>query len=181
MTNVLLFGVSCVGKTTLGALLAQSLGYEFFDLDEETKKYYSMTLEEFVHTGTLRERDTMRSALLKRLLECGMDKVVAVTPISYAGFINDILQRNDVVAIVLEDTPEHIFDRLVFSDENDVIYRDDEYKNARKDHYMEDIAEDIRVYNMNTFRMIDRKFFVNGETPETAVERLIEEFGLKEK
>ena len=65
MTNVLLFGVSCVGKTTLGALLAQSLGYEFFDLDEETKKYYSMTLEEFVHTGTLRERDIMRGHLLK--------------------------------------------------------------------------------------------------------------------
>ena len=45
---------------------------------------------------------------------------------------------------MLIDTPENIFDRLVFSDENDNIYMDDKYKNQRKDYYLNDIQEDIQ-------------------------------------
>lgn len=35
---ILLFGVSNVGKTVTGEILARKLNYIFFDLDEETKK-----------------------------------------------------------------------------------------------------------------------------------------------
>lgn len=34
----------------------------------------------------------------------------------------------NVIAIELQDSKEHIFERLVFSDENDNAYKDDEYK-----------------------------------------------------
>lgn len=51
--TIYLFGVSNVGKTTTGELLAEKLGYVFYDLDEEVKKYFNVTLEEFVNTGTL--------------------------------------------------------------------------------------------------------------------------------
>ena len=37
--KILLFGVSNVGKTTVGKQLAERLGYMFYDLDEEIKKY----------------------------------------------------------------------------------------------------------------------------------------------
>lgn len=37
---ILLFGISNVGKTETGKLLAKRLGYDFKDLDEEVKKYY---------------------------------------------------------------------------------------------------------------------------------------------
>ncbi len=37
-TTILIFGVSNVGKTTAGALLAEKLGVPFFDLDAEVKK-----------------------------------------------------------------------------------------------------------------------------------------------
>jgi shikimate kinase len=53
--NILLFGVSNVGKTCTGKALADRLGFEFYDLDEEVMKHYSMSLEKFVKTGTLRE------------------------------------------------------------------------------------------------------------------------------
>ena len=36
--KILLFGVSNVGKTTVGKLLAEQFGYRFYDLDEEVKK-----------------------------------------------------------------------------------------------------------------------------------------------
>ena len=36
--KILLFGVSNVGKTTIGTMLAKRLGFNFYDLDEEVKK-----------------------------------------------------------------------------------------------------------------------------------------------
>lgn len=47
--NIMLFGISCVGKTTVGKIMAEKLGYQFYDMDEETKKFYNCTLEDFVN------------------------------------------------------------------------------------------------------------------------------------
>jgi shikimate kinase len=58
--NILLFGVSNVGKTCTGKALADRLGFEFYDLDEEVKNHFSMSLEKFVKTGTLRERRRLK-------------------------------------------------------------------------------------------------------------------------
>jgi len=55
--KILIFGVSNVGKTTIGSILAVNLGYDFFDLDEEVKRYYHTTLEDFVNGETLEIRD----------------------------------------------------------------------------------------------------------------------------
>ena len=38
-------------------MLDKELGYSFYDLDEEVKKEFQMTLEEFGHTENLRWRD----------------------------------------------------------------------------------------------------------------------------
>ena len=35
--NIMLFGISNVGKTTIGRIVADKLGYDFYDLDEEIK------------------------------------------------------------------------------------------------------------------------------------------------
>ena len=78
--TIYLFGVSNVGKTTTGRLLAKVLDYIFYDLDEEVKQYFRVTLEEFVNTGTLRERDRKRGEVLDRIVRDKRDKVVAVTP-----------------------------------------------------------------------------------------------------
>lgn len=61
---ILLFGVSNVGKTETGKLLAEKLGFQFKDLDDEVKKYYYTTLEDFVNSGTLKERDRKRGLIL---------------------------------------------------------------------------------------------------------------------
>lgn len=40
-----LVGMSCVGKTTIGKMLSEKIGYSFFDLDEEIQNYYEKPIE----------------------------------------------------------------------------------------------------------------------------------------
>lgn len=125
--KILLFGVSNVGKSTVGKLLAERLGFDFFDLDEEIKRRMEMSLEEFVNTENLRWRDQKRGSIIKKIVKLEEEIVLAVTPISYAENFKTRIIADDILLIELYDTPENIFSRLVFSDENDNIYSDDNY------------------------------------------------------
>ena len=133
--NILLFGISNVGKTTVGKVLAKEVNYDFYDLDDEVKKEFNCTLEEFVNTGTLYERDSKRIQVISKILSKTGNKVVAVTVLAHKNLIDKIWLYDDVFTIELQDSAENVFDRLVFSDKNDVIYKDDEYKNKYKFYY----------------------------------------------
>jgi len=106
--------------------------------------------------------------------------VFAISPIYYAVNFNKYVSQEDVLAIELQDTPENIFDRLVFSDENDVIYQDDDYKNQHKKHYISDIKKDITWYK-KSFSKITNKFFVNSDPVEMVVDRIIKEYQLADR
>src|SRR5260370_35140031 len=43
--RIFLAGVSCVGKTTIGARLAGLLEYRFFDLDVEIERFFGTSIE----------------------------------------------------------------------------------------------------------------------------------------
>jgi len=69
------------------------------------------------------ERCKIKGKILKDLLEEYKDNIViAVSPIYYARNFNSLLDLDKVIAIELQDSEEHIYKRLVFSDENDNIY-----------------------------------------------------------
>lgn len=175
---VLLFGISNVGKSSTGRILASKLGFDFYDLDDEVKKVYRITLEEFVNTGTLKERDCKRCKVLSDILNSSdKSKVIAVTPISNIEYISDILDYDGILSIELKDSAENIFDRLVFSDENDIIYKDDEYKNKHKNYYMEDIIEDQKWYG-SIYSSFCQAFDINGDSPENSANRIISEFNI---
>ena len=44
--RVSLVGVSCVGTTTIGRILADRRGWPFFDLDEEIERYFGLSIDE---------------------------------------------------------------------------------------------------------------------------------------
>lgn len=134
--KICLFGVSNVWKTTVGKLLAERLDIKFVDLDEEVKNCLNISLEEFVNTENLRWRDQIRGSIIKKIIKIEEDDVFAISPISYIENFRTSIISDDTLLIELYDTPENIFSRLIFSDENDEIYTDDNYKNANKDYYM---------------------------------------------
>lgn len=177
--KILLFGVSNVGKTTVGTMLAKRLGYRFYDLDEEVKREFCTTLEEFVHMENLRWRDQKRGRIIKKILSKEENMVFAISPISYTDNFRTRIIAGDVLPIVLVDTPENIFERLVFSDENDMVYTDDVYKNTRKEYYMKDIRDDIEWYGGIFDRIgIVNKFTITKGTVKNNVDRLILEYHL---
>lgn len=175
--NILIFGVSNVGKTIIGRMLASRIGYEFFDIDDEIKKRYGILLEDFVNTGTLMERDRKRGEIIGMLLDSSRNRVIAVTPMSYPEYFEKYLRRKYVLVVELVDTPENIFERLVFSDENDVIYRDDDYKIAHMSRYLKEIREDQKRYGW-CFRSVKDKFDMCNDSPEAIVDRIIAQYGL---
>ncbi len=177
--NILLFGVSNVGKTVTGKLLAEYLGYTFFDIDQIVKEELEITLEEFVSTGTLFERDRLRCDVIHSLTYIKANKVIAVTPLSYIQDIIPLLSSPNVMAIELKDSAGNIFERLVFSDENDVIYQDDDYKYAHADYYLSEIQKDIEWYG-SIYTILEHHFDISGRTPEETANALIETFHLKE-
>lgn len=179
--KILLFGISNVGKTTIGTMLAKQLDYSFYDLDEEVKKEFKMTLEEFVHTENLRWRDQKRGRIIKKILAQKENMVFVISPISYTDNFGKRITEDDILSIELVDTPANIFDRLVFSDIDDTIYKDDDYKNQRRDYYMSDIKADLEWYgNVYSKIGVKNRFEINNDSPKTAVKRLIKEYGLSE-
>ena len=179
--KILLFGISNVGKTAIGTILAKELEYSFYDLDEEVKKEFQMTLEEFVHTENLRWRDQKRGRIIKKIISKEENMVFVISPISYTDNFGKRITEDDILSIELVDTLANIFDRLVFSDIDDTIYKDDDYKNQRRDYYMSDIKADLEWYgNVYSKIGIKNRFEMNNDSPKTAVKRLIKEYGLSE-
>ena len=178
--KICLFGVSNVGKTTVGKLLAERLDIKFVDLDEEVKNRLKMSLEEFVNTENLRWRDQKRGSIIKKIIKMEEDVVFAISPISYIENFKTSVISDDNLLIELYDTPENIVSRLIFSDENDEIYTDDNYKNANKDYYMKDIQADLDWYGMVNAKIgIYNRVLENNKSKENDVDRIIMEYNLE--
>ena len=175
---ILLFGISNVGKTTVGRILSEKLKYKFYDLDQVIRDKFKITQQKFVETGTIRQRDEIRGKIIGEIIQSEINCVISISPMSNPEFFSEYIKMQNVISIELKDSAENIFQRLVFSDENDVIYRDDLYKNAHKDYYMNDIEEDIAWYGY-IYEIIENKFFMNNMSPEIVAEKLISTFNLR--
>src|SRR5690554_5189966 len=98
--NILLFGVGCVGKTTTGRILAEKLGYDFIDLDEEIQTRTGMSMNAFANTYFIPHgRYRIKGQILRDLVSrSGGNSVIAVSPIYYVRFFSPLLSREDVRA-----------------------------------------------------------------------------------
>lgn len=172
--KILLFGISNVGKTTIGKKLSEKLKYRFDDLDEEIKRQYN-TIDSFQLEYPFNyERHRKRADILAEIINKYEDNVViAVSPINYSEFLTNILDDNNIIAVNIYDKPENILKRLVYADENDKIYPIKIQNKKEEKHYLKDLKEDIKYYN-KVYANIKNEFNIDGKSQEEAAKDLQE-------
>ncbi len=119
MVRVFLTGVSCVGKTTIGRRLSESLGVGFFDLDEEIERFFGTSIERLQNRfitmhSFLEEAGKTLVQLLSR--PESRESVIALPPSGLMGRYLRVLKKSSGVRVVLRDEPQKILERIVFYD-----------------------------------------------------------------
>ncbi|HCC52701.1 MAG TPA: hypothetical protein DEQ30_12155, partial [Porphyromonadaceae bacterium] len=169
-----LFGVTCVGKTTIGKAVSERLGYCFYDLDTEIKSFYNDTLTNIYDSCICRhEIDSKKATVLKNILDkCGGNTIIAVSPIYYTTLYKTMFIKQGVFPIVLEDTPENIADRLVYTDFEDKVI--EHPTNINRKQEVKDIRYFINRYK-NAYSRIGCHYHINGESIDDAANGIINE------
>jgi shikimate kinase len=147
--RILIGGVSCVGKTTVGARLAGLLGRRFHDLDAEVQLFFGAPIERLRNSHlTINGFRRVVAKAFRHVLSRGESRncVIALPPSGLMGPCGKVVQATeDAFIIVLVDTPGNILERITFYDiDSRQIYKilsDDE-----KLAYLQQIAEHIRFF-----------------------------------
>lgn len=170
--KILLFGITNVGKTTIGKLLSEKLNYKFDDLDEEIKRRYEKIDTFMAKFPWTYERHKERGKILNDIVNKYEDNVViAVSSIFYVRYFSRLLEDENILAIELQDKPENILKRLVYADEDDNVFPLEITTEKERKYYLSEIKKDITFFK-RTYAKITNKFDMNGEDPETVTERL---------
>ena len=176
---IYLVGVSCVGKSTIGKLLADEIGFSFYDFDDEIEKYFGKPkeyiLDDYMFSYSFRE-DTR--IVLHDLLNKEENSVIAA---STSG-LRDIYLReykksrkesgNSFVSIHLSDKPENILKRITFYDKESKLM-DVKLSDREKRLYFKEIKKNIIFFKKFNSRA-DHEFSVDGFTLDEIPEKLID-------
>lgn len=178
---IYLFGISCVGKTTIARLLAKKMNYSYFDVDEEIQKFYEKPIEriqdECFSMNEFREKG---SVTLDFIFSLNENSVVAGTPsgLKYAYYrvYKKHAKKKKLISIHLMDKPEKILNRLTFydKDSNPIYVEMDELK---KKKYLKAIKADYNYFKDSYMRadiQLDISNLQLNEIPEVIIMKLNE-------
>jgi shikimate kinase len=147
--QIFLIGVACVGKTTIGANLADLLGYKFFDLDHEIEAFFGTSIERLQNQHLTSYSFRAEASQALRHLLARKDSANSVTALPPSGLMDNywkVIKKTPQSAIVvLQDTPQNILKRITFYDiDSRQIQR--ELTDRDKFLYLEEIRRDIAYY-----------------------------------
>jgi shikimate kinase len=168
--RIFLAGVSCVGKTTIGAQLADILQYRFFDLDVEIERFFGTSIERLRNRHlTSHDFRLVASQALKVVLsrEESRNCVIALPPSGLlGGYWKVIKQTRGATIVVLRDTAENILGRITFYDiDSRPIPMN--LTDREKDLYLRGIRQDI-TYFSRSFRRAHLSVDIAGCNPDEA-------------
>jgi shikimate kinase len=148
--RIFLAGVSCVGKTTIGAQLATLLECCFFDLDFETERFFETSIERLRNRYlTSHDFRLAASQALKCVLsrEDSSDCVIALPPSGLlGGYWKVVNGTRDATIVVLRDTPENIIRRITFYDiDSRPLHK--RLTDRERGFYLREIRRDIAYFN----------------------------------
>lgn len=119
------------------------------------------------------KRDVLRLKLMDHLIKEPGDKVFAITPLAHEEVVQALLAYENTIGVELVDEYMNIYDRMFFSDEEDNIQHDDEYKEAYRDYYIKDIILYQEFYG-TVYLCIPNQVHVDNLPPEDVADIIIE-------
>lgn len=146
--NILITGVSCVGKSSIGKRLAEILDCAFYDLDVELEHHFHMPisrLKALSLTGySFRQK---ASRVLGRILQENRDGnlIVALPPSGLCDSYRKVIKKHGAIVIALSDTAENILQRIVFYDD-DSNRIEKELDERGRALYLREIRKDIGYF-----------------------------------
>ena len=174
--RIFLNGVACVGKTTIGAKLADLLDYQFFDLDVEIESFFGTSIER-IQSRYLRpysfraEASRVLSHLLSR--ESSVNSVIAMPPSGLMDNYWKVIRKTaEAIIVTLQDAPDNILDRITFYDtDSRPIQRS--LTAADKRFYLQEIKRDIAYYR-RSYKRAHIAVDISGCSPDQASLRIRE-------
>jgi len=179
MIKIYILGVSCVGKSTIGKLLAEKTGFAFYDFDAEIEKYFGKPIEyiqeDYMFPYTFREKTRI---VLHDLFNKKENAVISSIP---SGFRDNYLREykksskvsgNTFISIHLTDKPENILKRITFYDKESRLL-DIKLNDREKELYLKEIKKEIIFFKRFNSRA-DYEFCVDKLTLDKIPGKLIE-------
>ena len=148
--KIYIVGISCVGKTTIGSLLADNLNYTFYDLDEEVERFYQKPIEQIQNECySIIGFRQKASIVLDNLFTTDENSVIAGTIAglkdSYFKIYQKHKKRKDLISIHIIDDPENVLNRLTFYDADSKMYEKAMDDKMRK-MYLKEIVADWKYF-----------------------------------
>ena len=162
--KIILVGVSCVGKSTVGRILADQVGYKFFDFDFEVEKYFDSYIT-FLKRKWFSEYSYRKnvSVVLRKILRENDDNfIIAMPPSGLMDSYWRIIKKDDsLITIALRDRAKNILKRLVFYDDY-TRPMESPLTEENEMYYLEDISLDMEYFG-RTLKRAKIQHKVNGK------------------
>ena len=114
---IYLIGYMGAGKTTVGRILSERLGWHFVDLDEAFAEIHSQTPAEFIREHGIEEFRRKEKYVVEDLAELPIEKVIYATGGGYPCWEDNMECLAELgTSIYLKWTPEHLAQRLMLTD-----------------------------------------------------------------
>jgi shikimate kinase len=158
-----LVGFMASGKSTVGRALADDLGWNFVDLDEEIERQQGTTIAHIFETHGEDEFRQMESAVLQalvHLVQCGRPQVISLGGGTFVGQQNFELISNNGISIWL-DCPLVTIERRL----GETYHR----PLARDPQRMRDLYESRRP----SYARADYRIEIGSDDPAAAVTEIL--------
>ncbi len=172
--RIYIVGVACVGKSTIGSVLAEKFGYKFIDFDWEVERQIGEHISAIKnkHYNEYGYREEVKHVLQNILDEYKDNVVIAMPPGGMFRQYLEILKKNpDVLTIALKDSAKNILKRLTFYDDDSKLIEEDIVTDDNREAYYEEVKDDIE-YFYTTHRKTKMKFNLKGMGIEEGSEEL---------